>query len=640
MLKNILTCYPNTMHENASERGLFRLMEVVTMSCIKSLNVFVVLLSCLGVIYACGESESTSGADGDGDSIESDGDGDSETDGVEDVPLPVLSVNVESSSGDADDEKRFSVTVRNEGDVPAYNVRVTPESEAAIAFGGAFSESTILDTYDGEQGRAWLEKRGGLLFVHISGDHYQMGFQHGVLLGEALLPVFNGLVTTTAMELGFGSLETGLGWLEEMKEAMEPYTPAKYIEEMHGIADGAATVGCPLDFDDIFMLNLIIDAGLVLYKLAPVTGMDVTVPYDLEYGPDCSGFTVWGGSTQDGEMISAAIQEYKPYRIDAFGGTEVTALYRGLLLVGRPTEGYNFLVPTVPGMVGIAQGLNAAGISTSSKGSNSIHATMCGCAISFESREIAQYAGNIDDAIDFLAGPHARARGHNRQVDDSAAGRSVVLEVSASELALREGNLDDAVIAANHFRAWPGFEGYPDDGHNMVLGQFAFGSWGYKTADIETREDWEAILEEKATRYNFYASVIGENDGNIDTELAKEWLSRNRGDGHYAAAEWSEIFSDAALYKTEERGDIHSTGELGPSHRSVMLPARRSAWISWGLEDLENLGPWVFVNLEIPPGGEVVFEITATSDAAWSGSSVHFVADCDQGVSGQADLSL
>ena len=612
----------------------------------KQFIVCLIFIFSIILLTACGGNTET---DGDSDSIDieqseddkdipsEDGDSDNELENEE--PKAKLSISVKKLNS-TETSATLAVTVTNSGNAPAYNVRVIPISEAELSFAGAYSESVIIEKYEGDQGRARLEKRDGLLIAHLTGDHYQMGYQHGVLLGHALLPVFNGLVTTTALELGFGILDVGMGFIEELKNEMEPYTPARYIDEMHGIADGAASVGCPLDFDDIFMLNVIIDASLIIYKLSPPEGMNVSLPYNLEHGPDCSSFAVWGDASADQTLISAAIQEYTPYKIDAFGGDEVTKDYRGLLLMGRPATGNNFMLPTVPGMVGIAQGLNAAGIATSSKGSSSINATMCGCGINFESREIAQYASSIEDAVEFLSSPHNRARGHNRQIDDADANRSVILEVSATELAIRESFTENSIVASNHFRAWPGFEGYQEDGHNMVEGQFAFGNWGYGTEDISSMENWKVILSEKATRFNFYRDSIEQKKGQINVEMAKSWLSMNRGKNHYTKATWSKIYTDVALYKTQEKGDIYTTGELGPSHRSIMLPAMRSAWLSWGLEDLEQLGPWVFVNLEVPAGGEATYEITVSSENLIEGKTIKLKAESDLNHNAESGFTL
>jgi len=264
--------------------------------------------------------------------------------------------------------------------------------------------------------------------------------------------------------------------------------------------------------------------------------------------------------------------------------------------------------------------------------------TMCGCGISFESREIAQYAASIDDVVEFLSGPHNRARAHNRQVDDSNAGYSVVLETSATELAVRESHSGNWLIAANHFRCWPGFEGYPEDGHNMVLGQFEHGFGGYDIEDIPTMEDWKAVLLEKTPRYQYYENELEQHSSGLDVEASKAMLSRNRGDGHYAEAEWKKVYTDAVLYKTEETGDVYTTGQLMPSQRAVMLPAERSAWVSWGLSDIETFGPWVFVNLSIPPGESATFVISADSDQVLTDAVLEFTAMCDEDVSATTSI--
>lgn len=544
-----------------------------------------------------------------------------------------VSVSPTSQSTAVGVPAEYTVTVTNTGSGDATNVQVAASSDWDISFGGAVADSTILKTYDGDYGHGYLEQRGPFKILHVSGSPYNMGYQQGYLVGEELLPVGSLTLTSTALLLGGGDFDAGYELMLFAKNQIEPYVPDEYKEEMHGIADGAASVGCPLTYDDIFVMNVHVDALAAAWEEYGEGAMDITVPYELEHGPGCSSFAVWGNATKDGKLISGGTEDWHEFSTDAFGGIgDVTD--GSVILMAYPDDGYPFVATSATGLVACCQGMNAAGVTNCQKTSSSIHETLCGLGEFFQCRELSQYAGSVSGAVEILSGKHQRTRGLNWQVADAKAPNSGVIEVNATEEAVRYGDTDNSLAAANHYACYPGYEGY--EGYNMVEGQAE--RYGISWSSINTVEKWATYLQEHEkidhtwARQARYEQLIAENHGNIDAELGKYFLTQCTDVSGKGL-----MIPDVSFYGTNETGNIYK--QSMSVQRFVAIPGELSTWVSFGGSEPETLGPYVFVNLAIPSGKSADFVISATPNEAGENMAINFVATCDEGVSGSASIT-
>lgn len=539
------------------------------------------------------------------------------------VPQLSVSVSPTSQSTAVGVPAEYTVTVTNTGTGNATNVQVAASSDWDISFGGAVADSTILKTYDGEYGHGYLEQRGPYKVLHVSGSPYDMGYQQGYLVGEEMLPLWSLVVTSTALMLGEGNFNAGYNLMLTAKSLIEPYVPDKYKTEMRGIADGAASVGCPLTYDDIFLMNVHVDATAAAWGKVE---MNITVPYELEHEPSCSSFAIWGNATEDGKLISAGTEDWFEFSTDAFGGIgDITD--GSVILMAYPDDGYPFVGTSAAGLIACCQGMNAAGVTNCQKTSSSIHETLSGLGEFFQCRELSQYADSVDKAISILGGEHQRTRGLNWQIADGKVPNSGVIEVSATEEAVRYGDTGNSLVATNNYFCYPGYEGY--EGYNMVPGQLE--RWGMDPN--MTLENWTAFIESwPDQRYETYKALIAANHGNIDAELGKYFLTQCTGVG-----DKNLMIPDVPFYKTNQTGDIYM--QSMSVQRFVAIPEELSTWISFGGTKPETLGPYVFVNLEIPPGKSADFVISATPNEAGEDMPIDFVATCDEGVSASASIT-
>ena len=111
------------------------------------------------------------------------------------------------------------------------------ESAFALTAGITCARSQFPTPADGDwtEGRGRLAVRGGWRFLHLEGSPREMGLQHGRLLRPVIQRVFEEYI-------GMIRLFRALSRAELLRRGrrLEPHIPAPYLEEMRGLADGAA----------------------------------------------------------------------------------------------------------------------------------------------------------------------------------------------------------------------------------------------------------------------------------------------------------------------------------------------------------------------------------------------------------------
>lgn len=168
-------------------------------------------------------------------------------------------------------------------------------------------------------------------FLHLEGTGYEMGFQHGYLMGAACAKVASDeffidigrgyvgilgplgpiieelLLTEIGSQLGVDWLASGkrpadfiIDFFKIVAKKNEKYIPQAYLDEMHGIVDGARAAGVDLDYEDILLVNVGFDALLSFgYPIATplLIGSDMA---DLQLS--CNAFVMDGNATVDDSL--------------------------------------------------------------------------------------------------------------------------------------------------------------------------------------------------------------------------------------------------------------------------------------------------------------------------------------------------
>ncbi len=244
----------------------------------------------------------------------------------------------------------------------------------------------------------------GWTFVHIEGKPYQRGFQYGHLLAREISAYMDKLSirqNTDNPKAGWQELRTLTDALMLRKYDRE------YLEEMKGIADGAAGAGAsfsgkPVDFLDIVTVNSVVDIGQLsdgLNKAAhPLSGLSFQSEDEesksWERTHKCSSFLANGPATKDGRIVFSQLFMWSGY----------TGVHWDVICDVVPSEGNRLVYETFPG--GIHSGadfyINSAGIMI---GETTVMQTPFdseGTPQSSRIRKAAQYAGSIDDVVRIL----------------------------------------------------------------------------------------------------------------------------------------------------------------------------------------------------------------------------------------------
>jgi hypothetical protein len=213
-------------------------------------------------------------------------------------------------------------------------------------------------------GPAFRYEERGWIYVHVEGAPYARGRQFGTLVADELAAYVQKLSVRRDPK------DPAHGWsaLRTMADALmlRRYDP-EYLEEMRGIADGAAVAGAEVhgrkvDLVDVVTVNSAIDLDQMESALpvtpSAVTGRTFLSAEDELALPDrthkCSSLTATGPATADGRPVFFQIFMWDGY----------TGVHFNVILDVVPEKGRRFVMQTFPG--GIHSGtdfyMNDAGI--------------------------------------------------------------------------------------------------------------------------------------------------------------------------------------------------------------------------------------------------------------------------------------
>jgi hypothetical protein len=246
--------------------------------------------------------------------------------------------------------------------------------------------------------RGWIQ-------LHIEGAPYERGWQHGTLLADEIVEYMSKLAVRAREE------DPAAGWARLRFEADALFLRSfsrELLEEMRGIADGAAGAGAeydgrPVDLLDVVVLNSAVDLGQLedALEVTPhaLTGERFDSPdRELDLAPDrhkCSAFVANGAATEDGRAVFGQIFMWNGY----------TGVHWNVLVDIVPTDGHRLAMHTFPG--GIHSGadfyLNGAGIAFGETTVAQTPWNSDGTPQSDRARRAAQYAESIDDVVRILS---------------------------------------------------------------------------------------------------------------------------------------------------------------------------------------------------------------------------------------------
>ena len=246
---------------------------------------------------------------------------------------------------------------------------------------------------------------GGWIFVHVEGAPYPRGRQYGELVAPELARYLEKLATLQDK----GDPEKGWNGLRRLADALmlRRFDP-EYLEEMKGIADGAARGGAKfkgraVDLLDVVTLNSAVDLSQLDEALhvspSAVTGKSF-LSADDEVDPAvtardrCSSFVATKSATPDGRFVMGQLFMWNGY----------SGVHWDVILDVVPVQGRRTVMQTFPG--GIHSGsdwyMNDAGIVIGETTVGQTPFAPEGTPQSNRARKAAQYGTSIDEVARIL----------------------------------------------------------------------------------------------------------------------------------------------------------------------------------------------------------------------------------------------
>jgi hypothetical protein len=226
----------------------------------------------------------------------------------------------------------------------------------------------------------------GWTYLHIEGDPYERGFQHGYLMAPELAEIMEMLEYTTFQD-------TGKAWgyfVEQAERIFMPNAEEEYIEEMKGIADGATQAGTEMTWQEVLAWNGDMELTGYWWPNEEAGAYD-----DQPDNEHCSAFIATGTYTADGGVVMA----HNSW--DMF----VMGQYFNLILDLEPSEGNRMFMQGVPGYID-----SMTDFFVTSAGIMGTETTLGGYsdydpneeAEFFRVRKAMQYASDLDGFVDLM----------------------------------------------------------------------------------------------------------------------------------------------------------------------------------------------------------------------------------------------
>ncbi len=275
----------------------------------------------------------------------------------------------------------------------------------------------------------------------------------------------------------------------------------------------------------------------------------------------CSSFAAWGDQTEDGKLIIA--RNFDFYAGDEFAKNKIIAFV-------NPDKGHKFMSVSWGGMIGVVSGMNDQGLTVTINAGKSKIPLVAKTPISLVTREILQFASNIEEAI-AIAKKREVFVSESIFVGSAKGKRAAIIEVSPQNFGVYEIANSNQLICSNHFQS----KVYADDKKNRQHILESHSKYRYERME-ELLEETPKTTPEIAVgilrdREGLNEKQIGYgNEKALNQMLAHHgvvfkpedllvWVSSNPYQlGEFVAYDLNEIFKEGA-----ENPDAHSISKTG-----------------------------------------------------------------------------
>jgi hypothetical protein len=358
-------------------------------------------------------------------------------------------------------------------------------------------------------GPAYRYPQAGWIVLHIEGEPYERGVQHGRLLAPEIAAHVRCFAATQNPKA------PAEGWRQTRTLANALFLrryDKEYLEELKGIADGASAAGArfdgrAIDLVDVVALNAWPEIDTLESALeATPTGLEGLRPKLVEMPKPaaadkpmrCSAFAATGPATKDGKIVFGHITMFSLY----------PSSFYNVWLDVKPAKGHRVLMQTYP--AGIQSGLdyymNDAGILVSETTLRQTNFDVKGLALASRIRKALQYADSIDKVVEIL----------DKENNGLYTNEWLIGDIKTNEIAMFELGTHKTKLYRSSKNEWfGGTEGF---------------YWGCNnTKDLEVRLETIPGVEDRPASMVFHPSdrdkkwlqLYDKYKGKIDAEFGK-----------------------------------------------------------------------------------------------------------------------
>jgi len=280
-----------------------------------------------------------------------------------------------------------------------------------------------------------VERRDGFVQIHVAGGSYEMGLQHGEMLRDEI----RSLLDAVHHHVLYGQPGV-VGWgmrrgARSVARLMEPFIPRRHRLEMAGVAMAAG-----VDYRDILLVNCFDDVLANLRIIAAAFGR-----------LGCSAFAANARPDADDELVAGRNLDYF---VTSAAGDDLWAatdyMKRHVIVAEHtPTEGSRFASVGWPGFVGVATGMNEAGMVASALVVATVRNKPLATPAPFLYRRIVEETSRIEEAVAILR-RSPRSQGHNLLLASADDRSAAVVEYTPWRMAIRRPE-NGWISTTNHF---------------------------------------------------------------------------------------------------------------------------------------------------------------------------------------------
>jgi len=276
-----------------------------------------------------------------------------------------------------------------------------------------------------------LKNSFGQWELYISGDPLQRGLKTGLMTKELLEKQESYFFSNVTDIIPSKSKQALLRrFLAYFNRKMYRYIDNEFKAEIYGLSQYAGH-----DYDylaDPYMRILYLhgahDIGHAVQGLALV---------------GCTSFAVWDDHSADGKLLLG--RNFDFYAGDDFAKEKVIAFI-------DPERGNSFMSVTWAGMMGVVSGMNEKGMTVTINAGHSKIPFSAKTPISILTREILQYASNLDEAL-AIAKTRRLFVSESIMVGSATDHKAIIIEVSPDKLDVYEVQNTGELICSNHFQS-------------------------------------------------------------------------------------------------------------------------------------------------------------------------------------------